>query len=520
MADYASSMISLEDDEAMVAANKQNQQMRKDPYNMENDEAMRAANAYNAGYQALRKSNPSAYTVDQYQKEKKSYNSGFNYRPNDRTSEISAGYDTILGAQKRAIAEGVNANKLTYQRQIQNAASQYQPLRNQAAVENEKNKRVLAETLANAGANETGGMSRTENLQLGSNYSKRINDLNLQQQGVVDDANFAMAQLEAQGRVQEAQAVADIAKEKLTALSGEASALRELAFNAEVQREQGRQFGASFGLEQDKFGYQKNIDQRNFDYTKGVDERNFTATQEQNAKDNAYRADYFAFQKDTQVKNDAFQNWATLGFVASEADAAVLGVPVGTPTSSQVFNEADLALKKQNAALAERAQIFDEKYKYDALSGYITNADGTKTPTMDREQMMLSAALRAGSGGGGGSSGGSGGRSSGGRSSGGRSSGGRSGGGGGGGTLSAAELKAAGADAVKSYLTTPTKAPEFNIWDDPSGWEPENTITPTQYNYDNPKAIDKAKNALVDVYGYTVSTANGYIDALKKFIGW
>jgi hypothetical protein len=122
---------------------------------------------------------------------------------------------------KQAIAQ----NKSKYQSAIQNAPSQYQPLRNQVSANRYQNLSSLREMLANQG--QQGGVNRTEETRVNAAAESDINTLNAQQQQVIDEANKAISDLEASGNLQEAQIVAQNAAERLQALTNEANRVSE-----------------------------------------------------------------------------------------------------------------------------------------------------------------------------------------------------------------------------------------------------------------------------------------------------
>ena len=92
------------------------------------------------------------------------------------------------------------------------------------------------------GLGAVGGKSLTLENQRSMNLQNQLGDITRQQQEVIDNANFEIQQLMAQGRVQEAQAVADNASTMNNQLINKFYQDREYNFN------------------QDRFGYQKERD--------------------------------------------------------------------------------------------------------------------------------------------------------------------------------------------------------------------------------------------------------------------
>ncbi|OCZ54304.1 hypothetical protein [Dehalobacter sp. TeCB1] len=173
----------------------------------------------------------------------------------DNSDQISQMYEQQKQAELAQLKQAIATNKASQQNIISNAPSQYQPLRDQASYNGYKNLGTLREMLANNG--QQGGVNRTEETQVNTATQNDINTLNAQQQQVIDQANKAIADLEASGSLQEAQIVAQNAAEKLQALTAESNRIQE----ANYQRLKDAISNAQY---QQSFNYQADQDSKNY----------------------------------------------------------------------------------------------------------------------------------------------------------------------------------------------------------------------------------------------------------------
>jgi hypothetical protein len=127
-------------------------------------------------------------------------------------------YNNTLAGKLAAIQGQVQSGTAEYQRQISQAPSTYQPMRNETYTNDQLAQRALRERLANMGLGASGGKSLTLENQREMSLQNKLGDINRQQQKFIDDANFQIAQLQNQGRYQEAQAVAEVAAQMNQAL--------------------------------------------------------------------------------------------------------------------------------------------------------------------------------------------------------------------------------------------------------------------------------------------------------------
>lgn len=146
----------------------------------------------------------------------------------DNSAQISDMYAQNLAASQAALKASIQQSMGTYQRTIQNAPGTYQPLRNQVSYAGASSMQNLKEMLANNG--QQGGVNRTEQTQVNSNTENNINSLNLQQQSVINEANQAISDLQAQGDIKGAELVAQNASERIRAMIAEASRVDEMNY--------------------------------------------------------------------------------------------------------------------------------------------------------------------------------------------------------------------------------------------------------------------------------------------------
>ncbi len=189
---------------------------------------------------------------------------------------ISEGYDKVLSSTVQAIKAALAQAKQGYQKTISETPQQYDKLRNATYGQTLSAVPVLRENLANIGTSQQSGYSKTQELRLNTDLQNRLNELNMEQQKVINDANFEIQNLEAQGLTQEAQAASEIAQQKLQAIIQEQNRIDEVSRG------------------QEQFEYQKLRD------TIGDTQwqQQFGAQEEQRAFENAMTGDQFAFQQE------------------------------------------------------------------------------------------------------------------------------------------------------------------------------------------------------------------------------
>lgn len=139
----------------------------------------------------------------------------------NNSGQITDMYGQQLAAAQAALKASIQQSMGQYQDTIKNAPGQYQPLRDQASYAGATNLQNNNEMLANDG--QQGGVNRTENTAINSSTENNINTLNAQQQQVIDTANKAINDLQAQGDIKGAELVAQNASDKIKALIDESN---------------------------------------------------------------------------------------------------------------------------------------------------------------------------------------------------------------------------------------------------------------------------------------------------------
>jgi len=168
--------------------------------------------------------------------------------------------------RRKAIQEATEAAKLPYQSQIDNAEKEFAPLKNEAYANDRIAQRQQRERLANMGLGATGGASMTLENNRAMSLQNRLGEISRQQQQLKDDANLQISQLVAQGKTQEAQAVAD-----------ESGRLNQQLVDDYYKTK-------DYNMQTDQFNYQKDRDKIGDQYR----ESEFNAQQEVNKFNKAW----------------------------------------------------------------------------------------------------------------------------------------------------------------------------------------------------------------------------------------
>jgi hypothetical protein len=281
------------------------------------------------------------------------------------SKQSSGGYssgslDDAYNEQRKALLKQLRASiakaKGGYQDIINKAPQTYQPLRNQIELSKEQQLAAMREALANQG--NRGGTGRQELLDINTAAGNAINDINLQQQNVINEANRGISDLEQQGKIQESQITADLAAQKLRDIIAQQQRADELA-------EEARRFNLEFGLKQSELDAKKQDELRQqFIDTIGRYGSNYQAQIDIIANDNDPSNDWQIpyLEAARQQKIDAANaKWQEQGYV-SEDIAAALGKPVGTMTNAYKLQLQE-AVKQQEVQNA--LKLFDDL-------GYVT----------------------------------------------------------------------------------------------------------------------------------------------------
>lgn len=113
----------------------------------------------------------------------------------DLKKQIEEQYIKELEAQKAQLKAGYDQNAAAYQKQIGDAAAQYQQLKNEAYVNNALAERARRENVANMGLSGEGGTSQTLQQRSTAALLGTLGDVSRQQQDYTDNVNLALANL-------------------------------------------------------------------------------------------------------------------------------------------------------------------------------------------------------------------------------------------------------------------------------------------------------------------------------------
>jgi hypothetical protein len=132
-------------------------------------------------------------------------------------ADIMKMYEQKITADVNALKRAILESKQQYETQIQKAPQQYQPLREQADVQRARNERALREQLSAQGL-QASGDSISGNIAINTSADQQINNLNLQQQNLINDANNKIIALENEGKFKEAEIIASNVANEIQAL--------------------------------------------------------------------------------------------------------------------------------------------------------------------------------------------------------------------------------------------------------------------------------------------------------------
>jgi hypothetical protein len=281
------------------------------------------------------------------------------YVPSSKTKPekfINNQYDQEKNSLIAQLRASIAKAKGGYTDIINKAPQTYQPLRNQNEVTKEQQLATMREALANQG--NAGGTGRQELLDINTAAGNRKNEIDLQQQNVINDANSAISNLDTEGKFKESQITADVAAQKLQAL------LAENARVDELNREQER-YAQEYADRQKQQEFENNLSQQKYndslasqqlerdinsigaysnDYMAEIQRRQNSADTADNALIpylQAARNEKIAQQRaqadntSSQAYKNAYQLWLQLG-VATQEIADILGIPKGSKTLDKI----------------------------------------------------------------------------------------------------------------------------------------------------------------------------------------
>jgi murein DD-endopeptidase MepM/ murein hydrolase activator NlpD len=109
--------------------------------------------------------------------------------------QINDMFSNSLAAQQGQIDANYNIQKSDYDKQINDAPKKYDPLRNEAYVNNAMAERSRKESMANMGLSGAGGASQTLQQRNTGALLNTLGDISRQQQDYTDNINFAIGKL-------------------------------------------------------------------------------------------------------------------------------------------------------------------------------------------------------------------------------------------------------------------------------------------------------------------------------------
>jgi hypothetical protein len=280
----------------------------------------------------------------------------------DRGSEnspqnmISNQYDQQRKSLIAQLRASIAKSKGQYTDIINKAPQTYQPLRNQNEVSKEQQLASMREALANQG--NAGGTGRQELLGINTAAGNRKNEIDLQQQNVINDANSAISSLDEQAAFKESEITADTAAQKLQALLAENARVDELNREQEI-------YAQEYADRQKQQEFENNLTQQKYndslasqqlerdinsigaysnDYMAEIQRRQSTGDKTDDALIpylQAARNEKIAQQRaqadntSSQAYKNAYNLWLQLG-VATQEIADILGIPKGSKTLDKI----------------------------------------------------------------------------------------------------------------------------------------------------------------------------------------
>ncbi len=115
----------------------------------------------------------------------------------DWAKQIEEQYAQALAAQKARLKAEYDQNAAAYQKQLADAAVQYQQVKNEAYVNNALAERTRRENVANMGLSGQGGSSQTLQQRNEAALLSELGKASRQQQDYTDNVNLALAGLAA-----------------------------------------------------------------------------------------------------------------------------------------------------------------------------------------------------------------------------------------------------------------------------------------------------------------------------------
>ena len=290
---------------------------------------------------------------------------GINTDVNNKENQIQSNGDSDLSKGIDAIRAAINVNNLKQQAIIDKAPGQYTDVQHTADNQKAADLMAMREGMANKGISSSGASVNMET-NIRDDFATKVNDIQLQRQKLIDDANMNIAQFMADGKVKEAQLIYDNAKDTSDKLLNESARVEELKFRKDQANIQGQQVTDTFNQGKDEFNKTYGLEKNKFSWSQEVDNRNWEIDKSKlNLEINA----------DNRADKTFWMNaWETTG-VADENIASKLGIPVGAITQTyknMLLNDenskAQLTISGGELSLAQDKFAFDKIVQTDAMA--------------------------------------------------------------------------------------------------------------------------------------------------------
>ncbi len=141
--------------------------------------------------------------------------------------QLTQSYQAARDAKIAAVRTAINASKSKFQDVIANAPQQFQSQRNSAAAQGDLDNLQLRRSLGNMGYTPNEDLSTIREGANNNNVHSQLNQLDIAQTKTIQDANNAIANLEAQGSTEEASTIYDYATKSLNAINTQRNQLQQ-----------------------------------------------------------------------------------------------------------------------------------------------------------------------------------------------------------------------------------------------------------------------------------------------------
>lgn len=233
-------------------------------------------------------------------------------------------YNAILEAKRAAVRAAIDKEKVKFQQQIDEAPQTFQTQRDNVEVNRYQNLTNIRRSLANIGYNPDAYVTRQEQSDINVGAENQINQLDIAQKKVITDAQNAIRQLEAQGNIEDANAIAEISMQKMQALDN----LKQAYMN-NIQQENNTYMSNLKGL----MDYERQVknDQTEAEYKDSVLEK------ENNKNLLDYQTEMTKNQQASlkQIKEEFYKNY---GFYPSDEQMTLINSYQDAASSPELYN--------------------------------------------------------------------------------------------------------------------------------------------------------------------------------------